>query len=56
MNDLRQGGPVGESITLAELLRTEPMRAVQLHALAGLDRVVDEVRLVDDVEQVRAAT
>ncbi|EWT05743.1 hypothetical protein N864_02735 [Intrasporangium chromatireducens Q5-1] len=55
MNDLRQGGPVGESITLAELLRTEPMRAVQLHALAGLDRVVDEVRLVDDVEQVRAA-
>lgn len=44
-----------ENITLAELLRAEPMRAVQMHALAGLDRVVDEVRLVDDVEQVRAA-
>lgn len=44
-----------ENITLAELLRAEPMRSVQLHALAGLDRVVDEVRLVDNVEQVRSA-
>jgi hypothetical protein len=48
-------GRTGENITLAELLRAEPMRPVQLHALAGLDRAVDEVRLVDDVEQVRAA-
>lgn len=44
-----------ENITLAELLRAEPMCSVQLHALAGLDRIVDEVRLVDDVEQVRSA-
>jgi hypothetical protein len=44
-----------ENITLAEVLRAEPMRNTQMHALAGLDRPVDEVRLVDDVEQVRAA-
>ncbi|WP_347350351.1 helix-turn-helix domain-containing protein [Intrasporangium sp.] len=44
-----------ESITLAEVLRAEPMRSVRMHALAGLGRVVDEIRLIDDVEQVRAA-
>jgi hypothetical protein len=52
MSDTRH---TAENITLAELLRAEPMRGVQLHALAGLDRVVDEVRLVDDVEQIRSA-
>lgn len=44
-----------ENINLAELLRSEPMRAVQMHALASLDRDVDQIRLVDDVEQVRTA-
>lgn len=52
---MRLGQASPENITLAELLRAEPLRGVQMHALAGLDRVVDEVRLVDDVEQVRAA-
>ena len=46
--------PELDTLTLAELLRSEPMRLVEMHALAGLDRVVDEIRLLDDVEQVRS--
>lgn len=45
--------PESDTLTLAELLRSEPMRLVEMHALAGLDRAIDEIRLLDDVEQVR---
>lgn len=44
---------VADAVTLAELLRAEPLRGLASHALAGLDREVAVIRLLDDVEQVR---
>lgn len=42
------------AITWGELLRSEAMRGVHIPVTAGLDRAVQTVRIISDVEQIRS--